>query len=42
MCTSKWEHITTIPELYKCIKLPVFDGVKEVLQKYNVQENWKV
>ena len=30
-------HYHWIPELYRRMKLPVFDGVQEALQRYNVE-----
>ena len=30
--------VLVIPDLYRCMKLPVFDGVQEALQKHNVRE----
>ena len=30
-------HYHWIPELYRRMKLPVFDGVQEALQRYNIE-----
>ena len=30
-------HYHWIPDLYRCMKLPVFDGISEALQRFNAQ-----